>query len=154
MMKMPRCIFMTRTRGNMQKLEIQKSKSNLRKNFFTVRVGKYWNSLPNNVINCEKVMDFKNNLDTFWNEHPLKFDYHYCLWLFTVYYANSNLGYVNWILQWNQWINENFNSWLSTDMKIWDCKLKIKCDVKPLPWTYRPDLRLEGLRSSFICYVM
>ena len=68
-----------RTRGNMQKLEIQKSKSNLWKNFFTVCVGKDWNSLPNNVINCEKVMDFKNNLDTFWNEHPLKFDYHYCL---------------------------------------------------------------------------
>ena len=68
----------TRTRGNMQKLEIQKSKSNVRKNFFTVRVGKYWNSLPNSVINCDKVDNFKTNLDRFWNDHPLKFDYRYC----------------------------------------------------------------------------
>ena len=68
----------TRTRGNIQKLEIQKSKLNVRKNFFTVRVGKYWNSLPNYVINCEKVKDFKNNLDLFWKDHPLKFDYRHC----------------------------------------------------------------------------
>ena len=65
----------TRTRGNMQKLVIPNSKHNPRKNYFTVRVCKYWNSLPNEVIKCEKVNQFKINLDNFWRNHPLKFNY-------------------------------------------------------------------------------
>ena len=65
----------TRSRGNLLKLEIPKSKQNSRKNFFTVRVCKYWNSLPNEVIFCINVNEFKHKLDKFWREHPLKFNH-------------------------------------------------------------------------------
>ena len=66
-----------RTRGNKQKLCILKSKHNFRKNFFTLRVCKDWNSLPNEVIDCENVNQFKDKLDKFWHNHPLKFNYRY-----------------------------------------------------------------------------
>ena len=65
----------SRTRGNSQKLLIQKSKQNTRKNFFTLRVCKYWNSLPNTVIECNTVEEFKTKLDKHWFNHPLKYMY-------------------------------------------------------------------------------
>ena len=65
----------SRTRGNSQKLLIQKSKQNIRKNFFTLRVCKHWNSLPNAVIECNTVKEFKNKLDKHWINHPLKYEY-------------------------------------------------------------------------------
>ena len=71
---LPRSTY-SRTRGNFQKLSLQKSKMNTRKNFFTLRVCKHWNALPDAVIDCSTVGEFKNRLDKHWENHPLKYVY-------------------------------------------------------------------------------
>ena len=67
--------FYSRTRGNTYKLYIQKSKHNLRKNFFALRICNHWNSLPEEIVNCDSVSQFKMRLDKHWNDHVLKFEF-------------------------------------------------------------------------------
>jgi len=54
-----------RIRGNGHKLERRKFRMILRKNVFTVRVTKYWNRLPREVVEAPSLEIFKTCLDAF-----------------------------------------------------------------------------------------
>ena len=51
------------TRGHPRKLETQYSRTEKRKNFFSVRATKTWNRLPSNVVLAENLNAFKNSYD-------------------------------------------------------------------------------------------
>ena len=61
------------TRRHSKKLFYRRSKKNIRKNFFTNRVVPMWNSLPENAVSAPNRNTFKNRLDYFWKEQPMKF---------------------------------------------------------------------------------
>ena len=63
------------TRGHNLKLFQQRSTKDIRKHYFTNRVVKIWNSLPDNVVNATSVNSFKNQLDKFWDNQPLKYNF-------------------------------------------------------------------------------
>ena len=65
----------TRTRGHSLKLVTQPSRIEIRRNSFTVRVVKPWNSLPEEVIMAPTVKAFESRLDKFWNNQPMLFNY-------------------------------------------------------------------------------
>jgi hypothetical protein len=65
----------TKTRGNVLKLSTSRTKYDLRKYFFSVRITSVWNSLPNEVVNAETVNIFKNALDRHWKSQEILFDY-------------------------------------------------------------------------------
>jgi hypothetical protein len=65
----------SKTRGHNLKLKIQNSNNNIRKYSFCVRVPKLWNSLSDNVINSNSVNAFKNNLDKYWSNQDVLYDY-------------------------------------------------------------------------------
>ena len=54
-----------RTKGNSQKLEHRKFRTNVRKNFFTVRVTERWNGLPRKVVESPSLEIFKTRLDAY-----------------------------------------------------------------------------------------
>ena len=66
-----------RTRGHSLKLAVRRAEGghNVRQQFFTLRVVKPWNSLPETVVNAPTLDAFKLRLDSFWDNNPLKFDY-------------------------------------------------------------------------------
>ena len=64
-----------RNRGHSKQLFIQRSKIEVRSNFFTRRVAPVWNSLTEEIVSAPSVNSFKNRLDDFWKNHPMKFDY-------------------------------------------------------------------------------
>ena len=65
----------SKTRGNNLKLNILESKHDLRKYSFCVRVPKIWNTLSNSVINSKNINSFKINLDNFWADKEVKYNY-------------------------------------------------------------------------------
>ena len=44
-------------------------------NFFYHRVAPVWNQLPEKIVNAEHVNAFKNALDDFWSDDPMKFNH-------------------------------------------------------------------------------
>ena len=54
--------YSNRTRGDGQKLEHGKFHTNARKNFFTMRVMEYWNSLPREAVESPSPEIFKTHL--------------------------------------------------------------------------------------------
>ena len=65
----------TNTRGNVLKLNTIRTKYDVRKHFFSVRVVSVWNSLPDHVIQTDTVNSFKNALDDHWSTEDLLYDY-------------------------------------------------------------------------------
>ena len=53
-----------RTRGHTLKLAKQRSRLDIRKNFFTLRVHDSWNSLPEHVVTAPSLNAFKGRLDS------------------------------------------------------------------------------------------
>ena len=55
-----------RTRGHGMKLEVRRSRLQLRSKFFANRVVTAWNQLPADVVSAPTVNSFKNKLDRHW----------------------------------------------------------------------------------------
>ena len=65
----------SRTRGHSHKLKVQRAKYDIRKYSFPLRIVNTWNSLPEVVVLSENVNTFKNNLDKFWQNHDMLYNY-------------------------------------------------------------------------------
>ena len=65
----------TRTRRNSCKLLVERSKLDIRKFSFCSRIVNAWNSLPNEVIQCASINSFKSNLDKWWKNKDVYYDY-------------------------------------------------------------------------------
>ena len=64
------------TRGHNMKLAyLRSNKSHPKLHAFSQRVVQPWNDLPQNVVNSKNLNSFKNSLDKYWENHPLKFSY-------------------------------------------------------------------------------
>ena len=63
------------TRGNSRKLEVRRSRYDLRKYSFSNRITKMWNSLPDSVVLADTVNQFKNRLDKHWANYAFLYDY-------------------------------------------------------------------------------
>ena len=58
------------TRGNTYKLYKKRSKTELRKNFFSNRVIDHWNALSNDAVTAPSINSFKNRLNNHWKTTP------------------------------------------------------------------------------------
>ena len=65
----------TRTRGHCLKLEKTRTSSARLAHWFSHRVVNYWNSLPEHIVTAPSLNTFKNRLDKYWSDHPLKYNY-------------------------------------------------------------------------------
>ena len=63
------------TRGHSKKLFIPRSVTEKHKNSFFIRFRKPWNSLTEDLVNAPSVYSFKNGLDRYWKDEPIKFNY-------------------------------------------------------------------------------
>ena len=54
-----------KTRGNVFKLSIPRSKTNLYKNFFTCAIVKHWNMFKSSEINVRSSKIFENNIEKY-----------------------------------------------------------------------------------------
>jgi hypothetical protein len=63
------------TRGNSLKLTVHRSKHELRKHSFCMRIPSIWNSLHNSVIQAKSINSFKYMLDKFWEKQDILYNY-------------------------------------------------------------------------------
>ena len=64
----------TSTRGNSLKLFKRRSRLQIRANSFSNRVVDVWNSLSDSVVQAPSLNCFKSRLNSWWHDHPNKFD--------------------------------------------------------------------------------
>jgi len=62
-----------RTRGHSLKLVAQHSKTEIRRNCFSVRVVKLWNALPEFVVSSRNIQTFESKLVKAWENQPVRF---------------------------------------------------------------------------------
>jgi hypothetical protein len=62
-------------RGHSLKLFKERSRLEVRKNFFSQRIVNQWNSLPQLVVDANNVNMFKTRLDRYWNEMGIQIGY-------------------------------------------------------------------------------
>ena len=61
------------TRGHKHKITKNRCNTNIRQNFFTNRIIKTWNNLPENIINSESIETFKTRLERFWANLSIRY---------------------------------------------------------------------------------
>ena len=61
------------TRGHKYKITKNRCNTNIRQNFFTNRIIKTWNNLPENIINSESIETFKTRLERFWANLSIRY---------------------------------------------------------------------------------
>jgi hypothetical protein len=59
------------TRTNSRKVIYNRANTNIRKNSFSIRIAKYWNKLPENIVNAPSINSLKNRLDKHWKDEEL-----------------------------------------------------------------------------------
>jgi hypothetical protein len=59
------------TRTNSRKVVYNRTNTNIRQNSFSIRIAKYWNKLPENIVNAPSINSFKNRLDKHWKDEEL-----------------------------------------------------------------------------------
>jgi hypothetical protein len=60
------------TRTNSRKVIYNRANTNIRKNSFSIyRIAKYWNKLPENIVNAPSINSFKNRLNKYWKDEEL-----------------------------------------------------------------------------------
>ena len=64
----------TGLRGHGKKLFLPRANKDIRKFNFTNRVVKLWNSLPENIVQAENIIQFEKRLDFHWKDQELKYD--------------------------------------------------------------------------------
>jgi hypothetical protein len=65
----------SKTRGNIYKTDTARTRYDLRKYYFANRVINAWNSLPNYVVMSDTTNIFKKNLDSFWKDQDMIYNY-------------------------------------------------------------------------------
>ena len=64
------------TRGSKDKKIFQlRARTNVRKNFFSLRIANLWNELSLSVIDSPNLNTFKNRLDKFWSNRDFRYNY-------------------------------------------------------------------------------
>ena len=59
------------TRTNSRKVVYNRANTNIRQNSFSIRIAKYWNKLPENIMNAPSINSFKNRLDKHWKDEQM-----------------------------------------------------------------------------------
>ena len=64
-----------RSRGHQYKLVMKHSRTRLRQSFFSRRTVGHWNKLPENVVAAKSLASFKIELDRYFIDRGLAFEY-------------------------------------------------------------------------------
>ena len=72
----------TITRGNPYKLFVNYCRTNVRKNLFSERVVKVWNSLPPTVVNFSTLSSFRNSLHDITFIYEILVDHNCVVWFY------------------------------------------------------------------------
>ena len=59
------------TRTNSRKVVYNRTNTNIRQNSFSIRIAKYWNKLPENIVNAPSINSLKNTLNKHWKDEEL-----------------------------------------------------------------------------------
>ena len=63
------------TRGHSLKIEKHHCRLDIRRNFFTQRIIDIWNVLPESTVRATSVNIFKNRIDSYLQDQPMKYNY-------------------------------------------------------------------------------
>ena len=63
-------------RGHNKTIKWTRTRLQLRKNYFSIRITPIWNSLPENVVNSTSIIEFEKKIDRHLTNQPLKYDHH------------------------------------------------------------------------------
>jgi hypothetical protein len=62
------------TKTNTKKIVQQRANTELTRNFFSIRVAKVWNRLPEKIVMAPSINSFKNRLDKYWKDQKLYYE--------------------------------------------------------------------------------